>query len=289
MKSMTAFARTQTATDWGNFSWEIRSVNQRFLETHFKLPENQRHLEMKIREQIKQALHRGKVEVSLKLNENQANQAFEVNQSVLQPLSAAICEVQQTLMEATQVNPLEVLNWPGVLGHEQADEGDVMQRENELLAGLEQTLNALNAHRQREGQALAEIILQRCEAIDHYVNEAQRLLPEIIATQTEKLQQRIATLLEEYDEMRLHQEVAILAQKLDVHEELDRLRTHLTEVRHVLESKGAIGRRLDFLMQELNREANTLGSKSADSRTSQISVELKVLIEQMREQVQNIE
>ncbi|MDG6774353.1 YicC family protein [Thiomicrorhabdus sp. ZW0627] len=289
MKSMTAFARTQNTADWGNFSWEIRSVNQRFLETYFKLPENQRHLEMKIREQIKHNLHRGKVEVTLRVSDNQSQQAFKVNQSVLQPLSQAICEVQQTLMEATQVNPLEVLNWPGVLGSELVDESALEQQEAELFEGLQNTLNALNENRLREGSALKAIILERCDAIAHYVDEAQRLLPEIIATQTEKLRERILTLVEEFDEMRLHQEVAILAQKLDVQEELDRLRTHLTEVRHVMESKDAIGRRLDFLMQELNREANTLGSKSADSRTSQISVELKVLIEQMREQVQNIE
>jgi uncharacterized protein (TIGR00255 family) len=289
MKSMTAFARTQITTDWGNFSWEIRSVNQRYLETYFKLPDNQRHLEMKIRDQLKQLLHRGKVEVSLKVYDNQSNQAFKVNQAVLQPLSQAVCEVQQTLMEATQVNPLEILNWPGVLGSDELDETVLEQRETDLFAGLQQTIASLNEHRLREGAALKEIILQRCDAIDGYIDEAQQLLPEIIATQTEKLRQRIASLLEEFDEMRVHQEVAILAQKLDVHEELDRLRTHLTEVRHVMESKDAIGRRLDFLMQELNREANTLGSKSADSRTSQIGVELKVLIEQMREQVQNIE
>ncbi|WP_373019586.1 YicC/YloC family endoribonuclease [Thiomicrorhabdus sp.] len=289
MKSMTAFARTQITTDWGNFSWEIRSVNQRYLETYFKLPDNQRHLEMKIRDQLKQLLHRGKVEVSLKVYDNQSDQAFKVNQAVLQPLSQAVCEVQQTLMEATQVNPLEILNWPGVLGSDELDETVLEQRETDLFAGLQQTITALNEHRLREGAALKEIILQRCDAIDGYIDEAQQLLPEIIATQTEKLRQRIASLLEEFDEMRVHQEVAILAQKLDVHEELDRLRTHLTEVRHVMESKDAIGRRLDFLMQELNREANTLGSKSADSRTSQIGVELKVLIEQMREQVQNIE
>ncbi|MDG6778641.1 YicC family protein [Thiomicrorhabdus sp. zzn3] len=285
---MTAFARSQFTTEWGSFSWEIRSVNQRFLEMHFKLPDNFRHLEMKIRDQIKASLHRGKVEVSLKVNETQSNQTFEVNQAILQPLAQAVSQVQHTLIEATQVNPLEVLNWPGVLGQNENEE-NLQQREAELMEALPSTLAALNAHREREGQALAEVILRRCEAIEKQVGLAQQLLPEIIATQTEKVRQRIATLVEELDEMRVHQEIAILAQKLDVQEELDRLRTHLDEVRHVLTSKGAVGRRLDFLMQELNREANTLGSKSADSRTSQISVELKVLIEQMREQVQNIE
>jgi uncharacterized protein (TIGR00255 family) len=289
MKSMTAFARTQHTADWGSFSWEIRSVNQRFLETYFKLPDNLRHLEMAIREQLKAALQRGKVEVTLKVHETQQAGSLEINPAVLAALSQAVSQVQQALPEATHVNPLELLNWPGVLQSGSGNDQDETQRENDILRALPSAIDALNAHREREGAVLADIIRQRCQSIEQLVEQAQQLLPEIIAGQTEKLRQRILTLLDEVDEMRLHQEIAILAQKLDVQEELDRLRTHLLEVTHTLKSKEAIGRRLDFLMQELNREANTLGSKSADSRTSQISVELKVLIEQMREQVQNIE
>lgn len=289
MKSMTAFARTQIATEWGSFSWEIRSVNQRFLEINFKLPDNYRYLEMKIREQLKQVLHRGKVEVTLKTQSNQNSNDFQVNQAVLQPLVMAVTEVQQSLMEATHVNPLEILNWPGVLQNNTEDETIQQQQENELLIGLQQAIDALNANRAREGQALADILQARCDEIKTQVELAQQLLPEIVENQTQKLRQRMQILLEEHDETRTHQEAALLAQKLDVQEELDRLQTHLVEVAHIMSQSGAIGRRLDFLMQELNREANTLGSKSADSRTSQIAVELKVLIEQMREQVQNIE
>ncbi|MEA3405926.1 MAG: YicC/YloC family endoribonuclease [Pseudomonadota bacterium] len=289
MKSMTAFARTQIATEWGGFSWELRSVNQRFLEINFKLPDNYRSLEMQVRDQLKQTLHRGKVEVTLKIHSNQNSNDFQVNQAVLQPLVMAVNEVQQSLMEATHVNPLEILNWPGVLQNNSEDEKAQKQQETELLMGLQKTIEALNANRAREGQALAEILQARSDEIKHQVDLAQQLLPDIIKHQTQKLQQRMQILLEEQDETRLHQEAALLAQKLDVQEELDRLQTHLVEVHHILSQSGAIGRRLDFLMQELNREANTLGSKSADSRTSQIAVELKVLIEQMREQVQNIE
>ncbi len=289
MKSMTAFARIQHATEWGSYSWEIRAVNQRFLEVHTKLPEAWRHLESTIREQLKQQLQRGKIEVGLQLNENQSDQAMQIDQAVLQPLVAAVNEVQQSLMEATQVNPLDVLKWPGVLKAESADESQQQQQQTELLNGLQQAIDALNANREREGEALKAILQTRCAQIRELVEQTQGLLPQIIAAQTEKLRQRIGLLIDEADQSRFHQEVAILAQKLDVQEELDRLLTHLSEVNHVLSQQGAIGRRLDFLMQELNREANTLGSKSADSRTSQTSVELKVLIEQMREQVQNIE
>lgn len=288
MKSMTAFARTQTSCKWGQFSWEIRSVNQRYLDLHFKLPEAYRHLETPIREQLKQSLARGKVEVSLSVEHTQATQAFHINQAILQPLVQAVNEVQQSLIEATHVNPLQILQWPGVMQTE-SNQSESEQVENELLEGLQQTIFDLNAHREREGDALAEMIKQRCLEIQALTEQAQTLLPEIIERQTQKLQERVLSIIKEMDDNRFHQEVALLAQRLDVQEELDRLQTHLIEVNHVLAESGPVGRRLDFLMQELNREANTLGSKSADSRTSKIGVELKVLIEQMREQVQNIE
>jgi uncharacterized protein (TIGR00255 family) len=286
---MTAFARSQATTDWGHFSWEIRSVNQRFLEIHFKLPDTLRHLETAIREQLKAALHRGKIEVSLKVQEIHQAPSLQVNPAMLAALSEAVGQVQQSLPEATHINPLELLNWPGILQTVEPTDASLEQRTSDILQALPATIETLNAHRQREGEALADIIRKRCQAIETWVEQAQQLLPEVIASHTEKLRQRMLILVEDADELRLHQEVALLAQKLDVQEELDRLRTHLREIDHVLHAKGAVGRRLDFLMQELNREANTLGSKSVDSRVSQISVELKVLIEQMREQIQNIE
>lgn len=288
MKSMTAFARTQTPCEWGQFTWEIRSVNQRYLDLHFKLPETYRHLETTIREQLKKSLSRGKVEVSLSVENAQATQSFRINQAVLQPLVNAVNEVQQSLIEATHLNPLQILQWPGVMQTEPT-QNNSKQIEESLINGLKQTIHELNAHRQREGEALCETIKQRCLDIKTLSEQAQALLPEIIERQTQKLQERILTLVKEMDDTRFHQEVTLLAQRLDVQEELDRLQTHLVEVNHVLTENGPVGRRLDFLMQELNREANTLSSKSADSRTSKIGVELKVLIEQMREQIQNIE
>ena len=292
MKSMTAFAHTQTQSDWGHFTWEIRSVNQRFLDLNFKLPELYRHLENPIREQLKKALSRARVEVSLSFEKTECHSNFQVNQSILGSLVKAVNEVQQSLDEATQVNPLEVLKWPGVLQSPSNLAESSQEIETAMLNALTKTMAAFNESRQREGLALEKIIQQRCQDIKTCCEQAQALIPEIIEQQTEKLRQRIDRLIVEKkaaDDSRFHQEVALLAQKLDIQEELDRLQTHLIEINHVLLQTGAIGRRLDFLMQELNREANTLGAKSADSRTSQISVELKVLIEQIREQVQNIE
>jgi len=289
MKSMTAFARTQTTKAWGRFNWEIRTVNQRYLDLQFKLPENVRHLETAIREQLKFSLARGKIDITLSFEETDQPAQFKVNQAILQPLVNAVNEVQQSLMEATHVNPLEVLHWPGVLQAQPKQSNWVEVLEADLLDGFKHTLAELNQHREREGQALKAILQARCQSIKEHTQQAQTLLPEIIHTHTVKLQQRIHILATELDESRFNQEVALLAQKLDVQEELDRLQTHIIEIEHVLEQTQPVGRRLDFLMQELNREANTLGAKSADSRTSKISIELKVLVEQMREQVQNIE
>jgi len=290
VKSMTAFAKTQQTFSQGSFSWEIRSVNHRYLEIQPKLPDDLRFLETSVRQTIKKHLFRGKVDVFLSVNLTTQDHSFHVNQAILQPLAEAVCTVQQTLMEATHVNPIDLLKWPGVLSSE--TQGDTQQNEADnqlLLKTLEETLIQLSAHRLREGQALSELILQRCDAIEKQVSNLQLVLPDIINRHLSKLKKRILTLTEQIDEDRLHQEIAILAHKVDIDEELDRLNTHIKEVRHTLVQSGAIGRRLDFLMQELNREANTLGSKSINTQISQLSIELKVLIEQMREQVQNIE
>ena len=287
MRSMTAFARTQNQTEWGHVNWEIRSVNQRFLDLTFKLPERYRFLEPALRDQIKSQLTRGKIDISLTVDQSVSQPNMAINQTVLQPLVKAVNEVQQQLIEATHVNPLEILQWPGVLQTPATETAETL--ETELLARFTQTLSELNQHRHREGLALKQIIETRCKAIKVLTEQAKSLLPEILEHQTKQLRQRVLSLVNQLDENRFNQELALLAQKLDVQEELDRLQTHLIEIEHVLESSEPVGRRLDFLMQELNREANTLGSKSADSRTSQISIELKVLIEQIREQVQNIE
>ncbi|WP_243755243.1 YicC/YloC family endoribonuclease [Thiomicrorhabdus sp. 6S3-12] len=289
--SMTAFARSQqllnSAYYQGQFSWELRSVNQRYLEINFRMNDSLRHLEIPIRDKLKQHFARGKIDVSLSIA-TQSAQALVINRQLLGSLNQAIGEIQQHLPEATHVNPLELLQWPGIL-KENSDREQQEQLDQILLEALDETISELKAHRAREGEALKSMILQRCDLIEQQLLALQPLMPEIQQSQADKLRQRLLHLQAQVDEHRLHQEVALLAQKTDVAEELDRLQVQVNEVRHVLESGQPIGRRLDFLMQELNREANTLGSKSVDVRTSQASVELKVLIEQMREQVQNIE
>ena len=286
MKSMTAFANTSHTTEWGQIQWEIRAVNQRYLELTFRLPDAYRALEMPLRDLCKQQLERGKVELTLKLELNQAQQDLPINETLLSQLNEAICHIQQRLPEATQINPLELLKWPGLV---QTRSLNVNQIQTDLLKTFELALQQLNESRQREGQQLAQLILQRVSVIHEHINSLKPILPSLVQQYQQRLRERVSELTEQLDEGRLAMEIAILSQKIDVAEELDRIHTHLDEVVRVTNQPGPIGRRLDFLMQELNREANTLGAKSIDNRVSQVSVELKVLIEQMREQVQNIE
>lgn len=287
MKSMTAFALSKHTLDWGSLTWELRAVNHRFLEIHLRLPESIKPLEMTIREQLKKQVSRGKVEATLRLSITQSDAEISLNKALLQDLTQAIQSVQMALPEATQVNPIEVLKWPGLLQNLNAETNDTFN--NDILTVLQTCLTEFNQTRSREGESLQKIILEKSQVMRELVTQAQGLLPEIQAHFAEQLKQRIIDLAEELDEVRYHQEIAIQAQKMDVTEELDRLNTHLNEVERLVQTTGVVGRRLDFLMQELNREANTLGSKSIDSRTAQISVELKVFIEQIREQIQNIE
>lgn len=290
--SMTAYARHQSPlqTDdiQGQYTWELRSVNQRYLEMNIKIPDVYRSLETQIRDVLKQHLSRGKIDISLSLIAQSQKSALKVDHQLLQQLKQSLADIQQHFPNAETPNPVDLLKWPGVLQNNEENINDSAMQQT-LISGLETCISTLKAHRLREGQALAEIILQRCEQISTLLDKIEPLMPEIRQSHLQKLQERMATLLDNYDEQRLYQEAAILAQKIDIDEEIKRLRTHLTEVCFTLESQEPKGRRLDFLMQELNREANTLGSKSVDARTSQASVELKVFIEQIREQVQNIE
>lgn len=286
MKSMTAFARTQCETDWGQITWEIRSVNHRYLETHFRLPESWRELEMPLRERIKQHLSRGKVELTLNLQLTGAYQVPSLNDTMLDGLIEVIREVRLRLPAASHLNAIEILQWPGVIQEPQLDR-DAMKAG--LLACADKALVQLNEVRQQEGEALKALIEQRLEQIEAIVNTLQPLMPELVKNYEAKLRERMQKLGEELDETRLAMEVAIMAQKMDVAEELDRLLTNVNHVRKALQKDEPVGRRLDFLMQELNREANTLGSKAADMRLTEAAVELKILIEQMREQIQNIE
>lgn len=285
ISSMTAFAQRHVDTSWGSASWELRSVNHRYLEPSFKLPESWRALEPALRERIRQHLKRGKLECTLKLQLNN-QQALQLNRELAQQVLDSAHELRADIAHAAPINVLEVLRWPGVMEGGQVD-GDTVGKD--LLAAFDNTLQDHIANRQREGAALATLIEQRLDNIADIVAEVRQFMPDVISQQRDKLQQRIAEMSVELDPQRLEQEVALIAQKADVDEELDRLDTHVTEVRRVLKAGGPVGRRLDFLMQELNREANTLSSKAVVADSTQAAVELKVLIEQMREQIQNIE
>lgn len=284
--SMTAFARAEQAGEHGTLSWEIRSVNHRYLEPHLRLPEAFRDLEGAVREALRKGLSRGKVECTLRFAEDAAGRSMQVDQERARQLISAAENVAALIKQPAALNPLEILAWPGVLV---GDSADPQALNSAALQLFHQTLEQMRAGRLREGEELARLINERLDAIDNETATLRSQVPQMLAAQRQKLLDRCAEMRTELDPQRLEQELVMLAQKSDVAEELDRLSTHVTEVRRVLKSGGAAGRRLDFLMQELNREANTLGSKAFDTRSTQAAVNLKVLIEQMREQVQNIE
>ncbi|WP_223681886.1 YicC/YloC family endoribonuclease [Pseudomonas aeruginosa] len=284
--SMTAFARVEQAGTHGTLSWELRSVNHRYLEPHLRLPDAFRDLEGAVREALRQGLSRGKVECTLRFAEETAGKSLQVDQERARQLVAATEGVAALIRQPAPLDPLAVLAWPGVLV---ADSADPQALNAAALEAFGQALEQLKAGRSREGQELAKLLNDRLDAMLVEVGNLRELVPTMLANQRQKILDRFAELKAELDPQRLEQELVLLAQKSDVAEELDRLATHVGEVRRVLKAGGAAGRRLDFLMQELNREANTLGSKAFDPRSTQAAVNLKVLIEQMREQVQNIE
>lgn len=284
--SMTAFARNEQATAHGTLSWELRSVNHRYLEPHLRLPEAFRDLEGAVREALRQGLSRGKVECTLRFAEESAGKQLQVDSERAHQLINAAEQVAALIQQPAPLNPLEVLAWPGVLV---ADSADPQALNAAAMKLFDQALGELKAGRAREGAELAKLLNERLDSILEEVAALRELVPQMLAGQRQKIETRFAEMQAELDPQRLEQELVLLAQKSDVAEELDRLSTHVSEVRRVLKAGGAAGRRLDFLMQELNREANTLGSKAFDPRSTQAAVNLKVLIEQMREQVQNIE
>ena len=287
IRSMTSFARCETQGEWGSLQLELRSVNHRYLELNLRLPETLRVLEPKIRERISKRLGRGKVDCNVHFQPPvDLPDELIINEALVKRLAHASREVDALIYNPSPVNSLDVLRWPGVM---QPPELDQERLHSEALQQLDQAIEEMVDNRGREGEKLKAIILKRCDAAEEVVKTVHTRLPEVLQGVRTRLRERLADLRQELDENRLEQEMVIAAQKLDVDEEMDRLETHLTEVRSVLESDKPVGRRLDFLMQELNREANTLGSKSADTETTRASVDLKVLIEQMREQVQNIE
>ena len=284
--SMTAFSRVEIKGDWGNAVWEIRSVNQRFLETYFRLPEQFRGIEPVLRERFRKQLNRGKVECNLRFNANPANKSeLALNEKLaLQLVQHANWINEQTLN--SQVNPLEVMRWPGVM---ESPEADMSAVQAELLAAFDQALKDFIAARASEGENLKAMIEQRLDAISAESNKVEKYMPEVIEWQRNRIIDKFTDAKIDLDSGRVEQELVLLAQKMDVAEELDRLNSHVSETKKILNKGGAQGRRLDFMMQEFNREANTLGSKSINTDVTASAVELKVLIEQMREQIANIE
>ncbi len=284
--SMTAFARSEQAGTHGTLSWEIRSVNHRYLEPHLRLPEAFRDLEGQVRDALRKGLSRGKVECTLRFAEESQRSSLQVDRERASQLIAVAESVAALIRQPAAIDPLQVLGWPGVLVADAADPQALNQSALELF---HKALAQLKEGRRREGAELAKLLEERLDSILAEVATLREQVPQMLAAQRQKILDRFNEMAAELDPQRLEQEMVLLAQKSDAAEELDRLSTHVGEVQRVLKAGGAAGRRLDFLMQELNREANTLGSKAFDPRSTQAAVNLKVLIEQMREQVQNIE
>ena len=285
--SMTGFAARTLNLEHVSIAIDLRSVNQRYLELHFRLADEFRALEPQLRELLQKRLARGKVECRIGLAPLHASsQNNGLNPGILERLAGWQAEVRARLPDAPPLTVSDVLRWPGTVPAANVSPDALSET---ALAGMRAALDELTDSRVREGAKLRQHILDRLAAAEAQVDALKPLLPALAAAQQERLAQRLSDALGEAGHERLAQEVALVAQKLDIDEELARLGTHFAEVRRVLEQPGAVGKRLDFLMQELHREANTLGSKSAAVETSRTSLELKVLIEQMREQIQNIE
>lgn len=287
LHSMTGFARESAETTIGTLTWEIRAVNHRYLDVQFKLPEDLRPKEQSFRQQASSSLGRGKVECNLYFRRalDQA-QELQIDTDLVELIGHRISDVTAKLPNVAAVNPIEILRWPGVI---QQAEVDVEPLVKEAGALLDRTLASISEMRSSEGRRISEMLESRCAEIESIAKTVRKRMPEVLNAVRAKQQERLANLDVEADPARLEVELALLATKIDVDEELDRLESHLVEIRDALQEKKPVGRRLDFLMQELNREANTLGSKSADTETTRAAVDLKVLIEQMREQIQNVE
>ena len=288
--SMTAYARCDQDTQWGNLVWELRSVNHRYLEVAVRLPEELRALEPQVRERLGKRLGRGKVDGILRFQPQESLAELAPDEALVSKLIGVgrklECIAQDNGGVVQPLRVIDVLRWPGALRGAGLDTETLG---NESLRLLERTVGEMLATRAREGAHLAGVIRQKLDTMERILETVRSWLPEVIQKYRERLIGRLADLRKELDASRIEQEIVLFAQRIDVDEELDRISAHLTEARRVLDQEGQIGRRLDFLMQEFNREANTLGSKAADTRLTNAAVDLKVLIEQMREQVQNIE
>ena len=287
IQSMTAFARAQVQGNWGSLVCELRSINHRYLELFMRLPEVLHELEPLMRERIRFHVKRGKIECFLRYQPSDISETeIVVNRALVEKLCKANEAITKFLKNTAPINPMDILRWPGAL---QMTEMDIELVREAVLALLEQSLEKLVEGRKREGEELKHLFLQRLDNMQSELSKVRLRLPAIYAEQRERLMARFRDAKIEFDSGRLEQEMVLFAQKIDITEELERLDTHILESRRILQQGGMVGRRLDFLMQELHREANTLGAKSVHADTTHASVELKVLIEQIREQVQNVE
>ncbi|OUS50357.1 YicC family protein [Shewanella sp. SACH] len=286
IQSMTAYARIEHKAQWGTASWEIRSVNQRYLETYLRLPEQFRSFEPVLRDRLRKRLSRGKVEVNLRYElADNSNNELQLNQALAKQLLGAATWLKQ---EAGQgdVNLTDILRWPGVLA---SGEQDMDAIGADLMTAFDSAIDQFIEARGREGEAIKDMLLSRLDGVSEQIAVVREHMPTVMLYQREKLTNRLAEIKGELDPARIEQEMVLLAQKQDVAEEMDRLEAHVAEARRILKKGGSEGRRLDFMMQEFNRESNTLASKSICTEITSAAVELKVLIEQMREQIQNVE
>ena len=287
LHSMTGFARESAAAEIGAMTWEIRAVNHRYLDVQFKLPEEMRAHEQAFRQAVAAKLNRGKVECSLRFQRAFDQQTeLQINAELVELIGRRIKEMSVALPATGAVNPFDVMRWPGVVVQAEIEAEPLF---GAALPLLDKALDAIRSMRASEGARIAEMLESRCADIEAISASVRARMPEVLEAARTRQRERIDRLDVEADPARLETELALIAQKLDVDEELDRLDSHLVEIRDVVARDEPVGRRLDFLMQELNREANTLASKSNDTETTRASVELKVLIEQMREQIQNVE
>ena len=284
---MTGFARESAESNHGTLTWEIRAVNHRYLDLQFKLPDELRPHEQAFRQRVSGALGRGKVECAFFFRRAfDQDSDMRVDTNLVKLIGHRISDITVKLPNVAAVNPIEILRWPGVIKQSEIDVEPLL---TEATALLDKALASVGEMRASEGARIEEMLASRCADIGKLAKSVRARMPEVLAAARARQQERIDALDVEADPARLEVELALIATKLDVDEELDRLESHVVEIREAIGADKPVGRRLDFLMQELNREANTLGSKSADAETTKAAVELKVLIEQMREQIQNVE
>jgi len=285
--SMTGYAVASAQLPFGTLNLELRSVNHRYLDIQFRIPDELRTLEAGMREMATARISRGKVEVRVAVNKAPASpSSLQLDEKLLGQLQQLSQRVKSAMPESLPLTVNDVLRWPGMLGNDELEVELLQEACNKLIG---RALDELTAMRAREGAKLARILIERIESMDALVRKVAPRMPQLIAAYKDKLSSRLKDAMVNMDDDRLKQELVLFSSKIDVDEELSRLTTHFAEIRRILEKGGAVGKRLDFLMQELNREANTLGSKSVDLEVTQTSMDLKVLIEQMREQIQNIE